>query len=145
MAKQQKRLGEILVEWGIISAAEVARALEHAKSKNMRMGEALIDLKLASDHLFLSLGIEPDVARNHLAQRLGSHQLSDPNARRRRIVGDNSDVAFAWRDFRATECERQGIVGQGREALESLDFLRTNPNWHPSPHDAPRIGQSDPF
>jgi len=49
MAKQQKRLGEILVEWGIISAAEVARALEHAKSKNLRMGEALIDLKLASE------------------------------------------------------------------------------------------------
>ena len=26
MAKQQKRLGEILVEWGIISAAEVNKA-----------------------------------------------------------------------------------------------------------------------
>src|SRR5438477_7269364 len=49
MARQQKRLGEILVEWGIISAAEVARALEHAKSKNLRIGEALIDLKLASE------------------------------------------------------------------------------------------------
>src|SRR6476646_9161028 len=49
VAKQQKRLGEILVDWGIISAAEVNRALEHGKSKNTRIGEALVDLKLASE------------------------------------------------------------------------------------------------
>ena len=49
MAKQQKRLGEILVEWGIIQPKEVDRALEHAKSKNLRIGEALIDLKLCSE------------------------------------------------------------------------------------------------
>src|SRR5436190_1417993 len=49
MARQQKRLGDILIEWGIISQAEVTRALEHAKSKNLRIGEALIDLKLASE------------------------------------------------------------------------------------------------
>ena len=41
MAKQQKRLGEILVEWGIISAAEVAKALEHGKARKLRIGEAL--------------------------------------------------------------------------------------------------------
>src|SRR5256714_10354642 len=49
MARQQKKLGEILVEWQIISAAEVTRALDHAKTKNLRLGEALIDLKLASE------------------------------------------------------------------------------------------------
>jgi type IV pilus assembly protein PilB len=49
VAKQQKRLGEILVEWGIITAQEVTRALEHAKSKNLRIGEALVDLKLCSE------------------------------------------------------------------------------------------------
>ena len=49
MAKQQKRLGEILVEWGIIQPQEVNRALEHAKTKNLRIGEALIDLKLAAE------------------------------------------------------------------------------------------------
>jgi type IV pilus assembly protein PilB len=49
MAKQQKKLGEILVEWQIISTREVAKALEHAKSKNLRIGEALIDLKLCND------------------------------------------------------------------------------------------------
>src|SRR3954453_7989260 len=49
MARQQKRLGDILIEWGIVSQAEITRALEHAKTKSMRIGEALIDLKLASE------------------------------------------------------------------------------------------------
>ncbi|MGD0141310.1 MAG: GspE/PulE family protein [Tepidisphaeraceae bacterium] len=49
MAKQQKKLGEILIEWGIISTREVAKALEHAKSKGLRIGEALMDLKLCNE------------------------------------------------------------------------------------------------
>src|SRR5256885_16019932 len=49
MAKTQKKLGEILVEWGIISVKEVNKALDHAKTKNLRIGEALVDLKLASE------------------------------------------------------------------------------------------------
>lgn len=49
MAKQQKKLGEILVEWGIINAKELVRALDHAKSKNFRIGEALLDLKLCNE------------------------------------------------------------------------------------------------
>jgi type IV pilus assembly protein PilB len=49
MGKQQQKLGEILVEWGIISTREIAKALEHAKSKGMRIGEALVDLKLCSE------------------------------------------------------------------------------------------------
>src|SRR5436305_1479065 len=49
MAKHQKKLGEILIEWGAVKAAEVQKALDHAKAKNMRLGEALVDLKLASE------------------------------------------------------------------------------------------------
>src|SRR3954452_13166899 len=49
MAKQQKKLGEILIEWGAIKAAEVEKALAHGKAKNMRIGEALVDMKLASE------------------------------------------------------------------------------------------------
>ncbi len=50
MARHQKKLGEILVEWGIINATEMAKAVEHAKAKNLRMGEALSDLKLCSEN-----------------------------------------------------------------------------------------------
>src|SRR5215207_3865251 len=49
MAKAQKKLGEILVEWGIVKTAEVQRALDHARQKNLRIGEALVDLKLCSE------------------------------------------------------------------------------------------------
>src|SRR3954453_3093509 len=49
MAKQQKKLGEILIEWGAVKPAEIDKALAHAKTKNMRLGEALVDLKLASE------------------------------------------------------------------------------------------------
>src|ERR1700730_6712909 len=49
MAKQPKRLGELLVEWGAVSPNDVNKALEHAKKQSLRIGEALIDLKLASD------------------------------------------------------------------------------------------------
>src|SRR3954452_2357703 len=49
MAKQQKKLGEILIEWGAVKAAEVQKALDHAKAKNMRIGEALVDLKIVSE------------------------------------------------------------------------------------------------
>ena len=45
MAKQ-KRLGDILIEWGILQSKELSKALEHAKSKNLRIGEALVDLKM---------------------------------------------------------------------------------------------------
>src|SRR3954467_4437121 len=49
MARHQKKLGELLVEWGIINAKEQQKAVDHAKAKSMRMGEALQDMKLASE------------------------------------------------------------------------------------------------
>src|SRR5580700_9189781 len=49
MAKQQKKLGEILIEWGIITQKEVTKALEHAKAKNLRIGEALVALNLCGE------------------------------------------------------------------------------------------------
>jgi type IV pilus assembly protein PilB len=49
MAKQQKKLGEILIDWGIITQKEVAKALEHAKAKNLRIGEALVALNLCGE------------------------------------------------------------------------------------------------
>jgi len=50
MARQQKRLGEILVEWGIINPKEQAKAVEHARTKNLRIGESLQELKLCSEN-----------------------------------------------------------------------------------------------
>jgi type IV pilus assembly protein PilB len=49
MARQQKKLGELLVEWGIVQPKDIAKGLDHAKQKGMRIGEALVDMKLCSD------------------------------------------------------------------------------------------------
>lgn len=49
MAKNQKKLGELLVELGVCQPKEVEKALAHGKAKGLRIGEALIDLKICSD------------------------------------------------------------------------------------------------
>ncbi len=49
MARSQKKIGEFLVEWGIIQPKEVDAALAHAKTKNLRIGEALVDLKICTE------------------------------------------------------------------------------------------------
>ncbi|HWE01456.1 MAG TPA: ATPase, T2SS/T4P/T4SS family [Tepidisphaeraceae bacterium] len=49
MAKQQKKLGELLVEWGAVTPANITKALEHGKKQSLRIGEALIDLKLVKE------------------------------------------------------------------------------------------------
>ena len=49
MAKSQKKLGEILVEMGILKSAEIDKALAYSKAKGLRIGESLIDMKSASE------------------------------------------------------------------------------------------------
>ena len=49
MSKQQKKLGELLIEWGTCSPKDIDKALAHAKKQNLRVGEALIELKLCPD------------------------------------------------------------------------------------------------
>ncbi len=47
--KQGKRLGEILVGWGVISQAAVDEGLQHAETEGLRIGEALVNLGLADE------------------------------------------------------------------------------------------------
>ncbi len=47
MAKKRRRIGEILTEWGIVTAAGVEEALAHARQEGLRIGEALVALGLA--------------------------------------------------------------------------------------------------
>ncbi|MCD4823440.1 MAG: Flp pilus assembly complex ATPase component TadA [Phycisphaerae bacterium] len=48
-AKQRKRLGEILVEWGVVSEAGIEEALEYAQTEHSRIGEAMVALGLADE------------------------------------------------------------------------------------------------
>jgi len=61
MAKQKKKLGEILVEWKLLDPAALADALKYAEQHRKRIGESLIELELCS---------EEDVARA-LARQFG--------------------------------------------------------------------------
>ena len=47
--KQRRRLGEILLKWGVVTAAGIDEALEHAHREGMRIGEALVALGLADE------------------------------------------------------------------------------------------------
>ncbi len=47
--KHQRYLGEILVSWGIVSAADVAKALEAGAAKKLRIGDALVSLGLCTE------------------------------------------------------------------------------------------------
>ena len=47
--KQRRRLGEILVEWGVVTPAGVQEAMEHGQKENLRIGEALVGLGLADE------------------------------------------------------------------------------------------------
>jgi len=50
MAKQQpKKLGEILVEAGVITDAAVDEALKQAQKEDLRIGEALVSLGLTDE------------------------------------------------------------------------------------------------
>ena len=53
-----------------------------------------LDLQLAGHHLPLRFGIETDVAHDRLAQEPGANKLANPLVRRRRVVGDDRQVAL---------------------------------------------------
>lgn len=48
-AKQRRRLGKILVDWGVVTQSAIEEALEHAQNEGMRIGQALIALELADE------------------------------------------------------------------------------------------------
>jgi type IV pilus assembly protein PilB len=47
--KQRKRLGEILVDWGVMTAPGVQEALDHARKEHLRIGEAMVAQGLADE------------------------------------------------------------------------------------------------
>lgn len=49
MAKQRKKLGEILVDWGVVDSATLTEALEYGMEHGKRIGEALVELEKCGD------------------------------------------------------------------------------------------------
>ena len=101
MAKAQKKLGEILVEWGFVQPKEVEKALAHAKQKHLRLGEALLDLKLCTEnHVYKALaqqfGMEYiDLDKNSVT--MGETQRRN---REREFADVNREFQRKQREFR---------------------------------------------
>ncbi len=49
MARRRKKIGEILVGWGVVTADALTQAVAYAKEHGKRTGEALVELELATD------------------------------------------------------------------------------------------------
>lgn len=49
MARRRKKIGEILVSWNVITAQALTDALAYAQTNKKRIGEALVELELASE------------------------------------------------------------------------------------------------
>ncbi|MHC4715388.1 MAG: GspE/PulE family protein [Planctomycetota bacterium] len=49
MVKKRKRLGEILVEYGVVTESMIEEALAHGQEEGLRIGEALVALGLADE------------------------------------------------------------------------------------------------
>ena len=70
MARKRKKLGEILVSWGIIDEAALQQGLEYGMQHGKRIGEALVELELCTQDdvmkaLATQLGLEYiDLERN---------------------------------------------------------------------------------
>jgi type IV pilus assembly protein PilB len=63
MARTRKKLGEILMGWGIIDESGLAQGLEYGMQNGKRIGEALVELELCSQEdvmkaLATQLGLE---------------------------------------------------------------------------------------
>ncbi len=63
MARKRKKLGEILLSWGIVDEKAVAQALEYGMEHGKRVGEALVELELCTEEdvmraLAAQLGLE---------------------------------------------------------------------------------------
>ena len=70
--KQRRRLGEILLEWGVVTPAGVEEALEHAQREGLRIGEALVALGLADEEdVTKALATQYDMEYVDLDQNVG--------------------------------------------------------------------------
>ena len=108
--KQRRRLGEILLEWGVVTQPGLQEALEHAKNERLRIGEALTALGLADeedvtkalaaqyDMAYIDLDRNTAVAQNLQgvpAEIIRKHMvipLSKENGRLKIIITDPLDL-----------------------------------------------------
>lgn len=127
MAKQRKRLGEILQEWGAVSDAGINEALEYSRSEGVRLGEALISLGLAEEEdVTKALAVQYDMEYVDLDRNIVSaadvNLLPEERIRRHLVVPLGRD-----------DNGRLKVIITDPLDLETLDMLRFMLNEDPVP------------
>jgi type IV pilus assembly protein PilB len=125
MAKQRKRLGEILQEWGAVSDAGINEALEYSRSEGVRLGEALISLGLAEEEdVTKALAVQYDMEYVDLDRNIVSaaevNLLPEDRIRRHLVVPLGRD-----------DNGRLKVIITDPLDLETLDMLRFMLNEDP--------------
>ena len=92
MARSKKKLGEILSGWGVINSAQAEKAQKSAKKSGKRFGEALVDEGLASEEqvakaLAQQFGMEyVDLAANGVADRIDMNAVDQSIIRKYHVL-----------------------------------------------------------
>jgi type IV pilus assembly protein PilB len=126
MARRRRRLGEILVEWGVVTPAGVEEGLEHGREEGIRIGEALVALGIVD---------EEDVTKALASQ----YDMEYIDLERNVVVPTETDI------IPEDIIRRHLVLPMGREDgrlkviitdpldLETLDMLRFRLNCELSP------------
>ncbi len=91
MMRQKVRLGDLLVDAGVITTEQLQQALEHQKRSGLRLGATLIDMKLVEETQLLKLLAQQmkipfmELARHKLNEQT-AHKLTEVQARRFRAI-----------------------------------------------------------
>jgi type IV pilus assembly protein PilB len=130
MAKKRKKLGEILVGWGVIDAGKLADALAYSQEHGKRIGDALIELELCSDEdVAKALATQFGLEFIELGKQQIDHDILDS------VPGSliESNLAIPLR----LEGDRLKVVITDPLDLETLDLLRFRLNREITPALAP--------
>jgi len=137
MAKKRKKLGEILVGWGVIDTTALATALKYGEENSKRVGEALVELELCN---------EDDVAKA-LATQFGLEYIDLDKHVVDHVVLDLIPVSIV-EGYKvlplAEEGDRLKVIITDPLDLETLDLLRFRLNREIIPTLAP-VGKVQRF
>ncbi len=130
MARKRKKIGEILVGWGIIDTSALADALKYAEEHQKRVGEALIELELCSeDDVAKALATQFGLEYIDLDRHTVDHNVLD-------LIPNNISETHLVIPL-AEEGESLKVIITDPLDLETLDLLRFRLNRDIIPTLAP--------
>ncbi|HDY65294.1 MAG TPA: type II/IV secretion system protein [Phycisphaerae bacterium] len=125
--RQKKRLGEMLIEWGVVSEASIDEALEYSRAEGVRLGEALVALGLVDEEdVTKALAVQYDLEYIDLDRNAVNATemalLPEDRIRRHLVIPLDRD-----------ESGRLKVIITDPLDLETLDMLRFMLNEEPIP------------